>query len=178
MQFSLPMNQPLVVIPGYNTESDVAAARAFVKRVPDADDPAQTHGDILCEAIYSLRDMAQEPCLMDDMVVYPEVDTTLNLWAVIPEMETDYLPEAVAELGFLGLFACAWRRVRGDPIPPGKLHVTVLRASSGYMREYSALREHYRHEAPPVPDYVWVSPDTLLHHMRETYTFPCKRWWE
>ena len=88
------------------------------------------------------------------------------------------LPAAVAKVGFLGLFACAWRSAISNPIPPGKLHVMVLRAFPAYGQLYEELRECYRHEAQPVPAYMWASPDTLLQHMRETYTFPCKRWWE
>ena len=178
VQFSLPMEQPLVAMQDYNTEADVAAAQMFLNHVPDEDYPSQTHGDILCEALCGLSGIAREPCLMDGMAIYSEVGTELNLWVIIPSMAVYNLPAAVAKLGFLGLFACAWRNAVGDPIPPGKLHVMVLRAFPAYGQLYEELRECYRHEAQPVPTYMWASPDTLLQHMKETYTFPCNRWWE
>ena len=177
VQFSLPMTQPLVTIQGYNTVSDVIMSRRFINYVPDDDYPSQTHGDILCEALCQLRGIVREPCLMGGMAVYPEVGTELNLWVVIPSIALDELPAAVAKVGFLGLFACAWRNAISNPIPPGKLHVTVLRSAYACLWGYDELRERYRHEAPPVPPYMWASPDTLLQHMKETYTFPCKRWW-
>lgn len=178
VQFSLPMTQPLVTIQGYNTESDVIMSRRFISHVPDDDYPLQTHGDILCESLCQLRGVARESCLMGGMAVYPEVGTELNLWVVIPSIALDELPAAVAKVGFLGLFACAWRNAISNPIPPGKLHVMVLRAFPAYGQLYEELRECYQHEAQPVPTYMWASPDTLLQHMKEAYTFPCNRWWE
>lgn len=177
VQFSIPMEQPMVAMQDYNTEADVAAAQMFINHVPDDDYPSQTHGDILCETLCGLSGITREPCLMDGMAIYPEVGTELNLWVVIPSMAVYNLPAAVAKLGFLGLFACAWRNAISNPIPPGKLHVMVLRAFPAYGQLYEELRECYRHEAQPVPTYMWASPDALLQHMKETYTFPCNRWW-
>lgn len=178
---TLDLHTPVVVINGYNTESDVCAARAFL--TGETDNCLPLYYDIAWRVLPDLNGVADEPYVVDGFALYFAVTHReyLDLYAVSPVEQVSSLPATVAKLSFLALAALVeYNRSLQTPLKPRNLRLTVLKLRHDVVDDEKIikLRNGFRHEPRPLSQKMLESADVLVRAMRDSYTFPCKRWWE
>lgn len=180
---TLDLCNPVVAINGYDTERDVCAARAFITDENVTDDYSPLYYDIAWRVLPDLKGIADTPYVVDGFALYYAVTHReyLDLYAVSPEEKVSSLPETVAKLSFLALAALSeYNRRLQTPLKPRRLHLTALKLRHDVVDDEKiiALRDNFRHEPRPLSQKMLESPDALLQAMRESYSFPCYRWWD
>lgn len=178
---TLDLHTPVVVINGYNTESDVCAARVFI--TGETDDGLPLYRAVTWDVLADLHGVADMPQVVDGFSLYFSTSRRgyLDLHAVSPVEHVSSLPATVAKLSFLALAALAeYNCGFQTTLEPGKLYLTVLKLRNDVVDDEKIikLRNGFRHEPRPVSQKMLESADALLRAMRDSYTFPCKRWWE
>ena len=178
---ALDLHTPVVVVNGYNTDSDVCAACVFL--TGETDNCAPLYHEIAWQVLPDLNGVADEPYVVDSFALYFAVTHReyLDLYAVSPEEKVSSLPATVTKLSFLALAALAeYNRSFQKSLKPRSLHLSVLKLRHDIVddEKITKLRNGFRHEPRPVSQKMLESANALVLAMRDSYTFPCKRWWE